>query len=352
MDLRNRVRVLTQQAQQDLARPGEPTQQEAPVGGGTKSAGETRANSQNASPAGEKTPNFSFTSGAGDASAGGEEDIFPLYSSDPAAAILLAARVEELSNRPARSSSPTQGGEGGAAGQGNLGEHLLNLRMLEEGLGAGLADASAFDAHMGDHQRLLELAQMYEHQCHGLMALLTRVRDQTRAIDTEMTTRRTRLEARLGEIESLKERASSVCHEDQLSDLVTLIREWPRLSGDAQAQQQLDEIIGHIATVVSDVFGSSKYSPLVPAADGKGGKKGVSTGQEALLSLLEARVTDLCAQLDTIAPELRDSIFAGCEQARQARLAEERRQEQERRRAQRKQKHLERALAEPKPRPI
>lgn len=34
-----------------------------------------------------------------------------------------------------------------------------------------------------------------------------------------------------------------------------------------------------------------------------------SMGQEALLALLEARVTDLCAQLDTINPELRDSIF-------------------------------------------
>lgn len=32
-------------------------------------------------------------------------------------------------------------------------------------------------------------------------------------------------------------------------------------------------------------------------------------GQEALLALLEARVTDLCAQLDNIDPELRDAIF-------------------------------------------
>lgn len=32
-------------------------------------------------------------------------------------------------------------------------------------------------------------------------------------------------------------------------------------------------------------------------------------GQEALLALLEARVTDLCAELDTIDPALRDSIF-------------------------------------------
>lgn len=32
-------------------------------------------------------------------------------------------------------------------------------------------------------------------------------------------------------------------------------------------------------------------------------------GQEALLALLEARVTDLCAQLDNIDPGLRDAIF-------------------------------------------
>lgn len=32
-------------------------------------------------------------------------------------------------------------------------------------------------------------------------------------------------------------------------------------------------------------------------------------GQEALLALLEARVTDLCAQLDNIDPDLRDAIF-------------------------------------------
>lgn len=32
-------------------------------------------------------------------------------------------------------------------------------------------------------------------------------------------------------------------------------------------------------------------------------------GQEALLALLEARVTDLCAQLDNIDPALRDAIF-------------------------------------------
>ena len=33
-------------------------------------------------------------------------------------------------------------------------------------------------------------------------------------------------------------------------------------------------------------------------------------GQEALLALLEARVTDLCAQLDNIDPDLRSAIFS------------------------------------------
>nr|XP_027222187.1 uncharacterized protein LOC113814331 [Penaeus vannamei] len=122
----------------------------------------------------------------------------------------------------------------------------------------------------------------------------------------------------------------------------------------------------HIAEVVSDVFGSSKYSPLVPqtpevenGAAGKNAAKGTngaksnsSMGQEALLALLEARVTDLCAQLDTINPELRDSIFMNCEQARSARLKEEKRQETEMRRAERKQRHLERALADPPPKPL
>ncbi|ROT69793.1 hypothetical protein C7M84_011988, partial [Penaeus vannamei] len=121
-----------------------------------------------------------------------------------------------------------------------------------------------------------------------------------------------------------------------------------------------------IAEVVSDVFGSSKYSPLVPqtpevenGAAGKNAAKGTngaksnsSMGQEALLALLEARVTDLCAQLDTINPELRDSIFMNCEQARSARLKEEKRQETEMRRAERKQRHLERALADPPPKPL
>lgn len=41
-----------------------------------------------------------------------------------------------------------------------------------------------------------------------------------------------------------------------------------------------------------------------------------------------------------------------CEQSRQARLKEEKRQEAEMRRAERKQKHLERAMAEPPPRPL
>ncbi|XP_076039442.1 uncharacterized protein LOC143024515 [Oratosquilla oratoria] len=75
-----------------------------------------------------------------------------------------------------------------------------------------------------------------------------------------------------------------------------------------------------------------------------------SMGQGALLALLEARVTDLCAQLDLIDPSIRDEVFMKCEKERRARRHEERRRELERRREQRKQKHLVRALAPPPPR--
>lgn len=56
--------------------------------------------------------------------------------------------------------------------------------------------------------------------------------------------------------------------------------------------------------------GTGKESP----AEGVVNVSTVSAGmgQEALLSLLEARVTDLCAELDSIDAPLRDSIFQVC----------------------------------------
>lgn len=249
-------------------------------------------------------------------------------------------------------------------------------------------DHGAFDEFLGDDEHLVNLASVYESHCHALLALLTRIQNQTEALNKEVDSRQKKLNSRLQEIEQLQEKARGGGHEGQLQDLQTLIREWPRLSGDAEAQAQLDQLVAQIAEVVSDVFGSSKYSPLVPqampevpplkklspenSAKIKGGsedrsspdKEGQSNvrmseptvsagmGQEALLALLEARVTDLCAQLDNIDPGLRDAIFLNCEQSRQARLKEEKRQEAEMRRAERKQRHLERAMAEPPPRPL
>ncbi|XP_050705014.1 uncharacterized protein LOC126990454 isoform X1 [Eriocheir sinensis] len=315
-------------------------------------------------------------------------------------------------------------GEGG--GGGTLGADLALLRMLRtdtsqsrssSGLGSKqtpmqasevsedkvdavqeddeACDHEAFDQFLGDDEHLVDLASMYESQCHALLGLLTRIQNQTEALNKEVDSRQKKLNSRLQEIEQLQEKARGGGHEGQLQDLQTLIGEWPRLSGDAEAQAQLDKLVAQIAEVVSDVFGSSKYSPLVPqavpevpplkklspqnsAAKTKGGGGGgaategksspgkespveevmseptvsAGMGQEALLALLEARVTDLCAQLDNIDPALRDAIFLNCEQSRQARLKEEKRQETEMRRAERKQRHLERAMAEPPSRPL
>ncbi|KAK4314678.1 hypothetical protein Pmani_014061 [Petrolisthes manimaculis] len=295
---------------------------------------------------------------------------------------------------------------------GSLGADLLALRMMkaghlashipttqspvnssqalvpsEEGKNGSadmLCDSGAFaEEFLQDETHLASLAGMYESQCHVLLSLLTRLQNQWEAIGREMAGRQGKLEARLQEIQQLQERAKGAGHLEQLKDLQTLISEWPRVSGDEGAQTQLRELVAQIAEVVSDVFGSSKYSPLVPQAPPQdsptlkkppskstNGQKGTDNkdvpaelcsekptvsagmGQEALLALLEARVTDLCAELDTIDPALRDSIFLSCEQARSARLREEKRLRAETRRAERKQKHLERALAEPPQRPL
>ncbi|XP_066977678.1 uncharacterized protein [Macrobrachium rosenbergii] len=252
-------------------------------------------------------------------------------------------------------------------------------------------DPICFDDFLVDNERLIALSHIYESQCHVLLALLTRLRGQTEAINQEVENRQKKLNSRLQEIQSLQEKASGNGHEAQLKDLCTLINEWPALSGDAQAQAQLDQLVAQIAEVVSDVFGSSEYSPLVPQTqqapssaksgstkspvsqkgrmkskdesespkrrtsepvNGTGSTVSAGMGQEALLALLEARVTDLCAILDTIDAPLRDAIFLNCEQARRARIKEEKRQDAEMRRAQRKQRHLERALAEPPPKPL
>ncbi|XP_045602376.2 coiled-coil domain-containing protein 38 [Procambarus clarkii] len=332
---------------------------------------------------------------------------------DPASSnsldIALAASVAASST----SGNVSPSGEGG--GGGALGADLMSLRMMRPGKpscqsptragdrlsqtpedttelatipqdGPDTCDAAAFDEFLGDDGHLVDLACVYESQCHALLALLTRLRAQTEAINKEGDTRQKRLDSRLQEIQQLQEKAKGGGHEDQLRDLRTLIGEWARLSGDAEAQCQLDQLVAQIAEVVSDVFGSSEYSPLVPptqtatvskqqvpktttrpkSKDGKGSPSeepmldpvsdGASVshgmGQEALLALLEARVTDLCAQLDNIDPALRDAIFLNCEQTRRARLKEEKRLETEMKRAERKQRHLERALAEPPPKPL
>ncbi|XP_071526429.1 uncharacterized protein [Panulirus ornatus] len=184
-------------------------------------------------------------------------------------------------------------GEG--SGGGTLGANLMSLRMMKPGnshsrspSGAGhrpsqpqspegnrdlmpisqngtdTCDAGAFDEFLDDDGRLVALASMYESQCHALLALLTRLRDQTEAINKEVENRQKKLNGRLQEIQQLQEKAKGGGHEDQLRDLHTLIAEWPRLSGDAEAQNQLDQLVAQIAEVVSDVFGSSEYSPLVP----------------------------------------------------------------------------------------
>ncbi|XP_053654160.2 uncharacterized protein [Cherax quadricarinatus] len=249
--------------------------------------------------------------------------------------------------------------------------------------GPDSCDVGAFDKFLGDESHLLSLACVYESQCHSLLALLTRLRAQTEAISAEVGTRQRKLGSRLQEVQELQQRARVSGHQDQLKDLRSVIEEWPRLSGDAVAQNQLDQLVAQIAEVVSDVFGSSEYSPLVPettsassakkqpvktTAVPKSGevkpeatemtsvplKPAVSAGmgQEALLALLEARVTDLCAQLDNIDPKLRDVIFQSCEQSRKARVKEEKKLEAEVRRAERKRRHLERALAEPPAKPL
>lgn len=65
-------------------------------------------------------------------------------------------------------------------------------------------------------------------------------------------------------------------------------------------------IFTHLAA--KDGKGSPSEEPMLdPVSDGAAVSHGM--GQEALLALLEARVTDLCAQLDNIDPALRDAIF-------------------------------------------
>ncbi|KAG0726145.1 hypothetical protein GWK47_037179 [Chionoecetes opilio] len=331
------------------------------------------------------------------------------YSAELARAVTLAT------TDPSQAVSPR--GEGGAGG--TLGADLSLLRMLRTNVpqtrsSSGVGgrhpyvqaaersdevmvteeeedcDHGAFDEFLDDDEHLVELASMYECQGHALLALLTRIQNQTEALNKEVDTRQKKLHSRLQEIEQLQEKARGGGHEGQLQDLQALIAEWPGLSGDGEAQAQLDQLVAQIAEVVSDVFGASQYSPLVPQTlpevpplskkstemsikiKGGGGSEERSSpgqdspaearpseatvaagmGQEALLALLEARVTDLCAQLDNIDPALRDAIFLNCEQSRQARLKEEKRQEAEVRRAERKQRHLERALAEPPARPL
>ena len=54
---------------------------------------------------------------------------------------------------------------------------------------------------------------------------------------------------------------------------------------------------------------ATSAASTVAAAAGGGNGRASGLGQGALLALLEARVTDLCAQLDLISPAIRDSIF-------------------------------------------
>ncbi|KAG7164483.1 hypothetical protein Hamer_G003692, partial [Homarus americanus] len=284
---------------------------------------------------------------------------------------LMSLRMIKPGNAPSRSPSRT----GCTLSQSMSSEDIQDF-MTTSQEDSDTCDAGAFDEFLDDDGHLVDLASVYENQCHALLALLTRLKDHTEAINKEVVTRQKRLDTRLQDIQQLQEKARGGGHEEQLQDLRTLIGEWPRLSGDAEAQNQLDQLVAQIAEVVSDVFGSSEYSPLVPqppqaetnqkkqvpkvtteldeTTGDPGNEPTVSAGmgQEALLALLEARVTDLCAQLDNIDPALRDAIFLNCEQARRARLKEEKRQEAEMRRAERKQRHLERAMAEPPPKPL
>lgn len=75
---------------------------------------------------------------------------------------------------------------------------------------------------------------------------MDRIQNQTEALNKEVDSRQKKLNSRLQEIEQLQEKARGGGHEGQLQDLQTLIREWPRLSGDAEAQAQLDQLVAQV----------------------------------------------------------------------------------------------------------
>lgn len=76
--------------------------------------------------------------------------------------------------------------------------------------------------------------------------LSNRIQNQTEALNKEIDSRQKKLNSRLQEIEQLQEKARGGGHEGQLQDLQTLIGEWPRLSGDAEAQAQLDQLVAQV----------------------------------------------------------------------------------------------------------
>ncbi|XP_042230352.1 uncharacterized protein LOC121871859 isoform X2 [Homarus americanus] len=172
---------------------------------------------------------------------------------------LMSLRMIKPGNAPSRSPSRT----GCTLSQSMSSEDIQDF-MTTSQEDSDTCDAGAFDEFLDDDGHLVDLASVYENQCHALLALLTRLKDHTEAINKEVVTRQKRLDTRLQDIQQLQEKARGGGHEEQLQDLRTLIGEWPRLSGDAEAQNQLDQLVAQIAEVVSDVFGSSEYSPLVP----------------------------------------------------------------------------------------
>ncbi|ROT65690.1 hypothetical protein C7M84_016319 [Penaeus vannamei] len=130
-------------------------------------------------------------------SGGRRDSVLSLSSGavDLSFAATLAAAVNS------RATSPLGGGEGG--GGGSLGADLMALRMtrlatptsrsssrtghrtartrspeevtdLEVHDGAEVGEEETFNDHMEDHERLVDLAHVYESQCHSLLALLTR----------------------------------------------------------------------------------------------------------------------------------------------------------------------------------
>ena len=76
---------------------------------------------------------------------------------------------------------------------------------------------------------------------------LHRVRDQTESINDDIKDREGRLGQRLRELEQLQERVQDPEGKgNHLEDVEILIKEWPVLAGDEEAQMELQELVAKV----------------------------------------------------------------------------------------------------------